>query len=72
MVDPGQETLNDAMKNARAKYVDKMQDEFRNQGVDATISDVDGELVVVSDNLKLKPDRDQLMRSTFDPAYRRR
>jgi len=72
VVDPGQETLNDAMKNARAKYVDKMQDEFRNQGVDATISDVDGELVVVSDNLKLKPDRDQLMRSTFDPAYRRR
>jgi hypothetical protein len=48
-----------------------MQDEFRNQGVDATISDLDGDMVIVSDALKLKPDRDRLMRSTFDPAYRK-
>jgi hypothetical protein len=48
-----------------------MQAEFRNSGVEATISDLDGELVIVSDDLKLKPQRDSLMRSTFDPAYRK-
>ena len=71
VVDPGERILNDAKKPAREKYVSKMQDEFRNQGVDATISDLDGDMVIVSDALKLKPDRDRLMRSTFDPAYRK-
>jgi hypothetical protein len=71
VVDPNEGILNDAKKTAREKYVNKMQDEFRNQGVEATISDLDGEMVVVSDVLKLKPDRDRLMRSAFDPAYRK-
>jgi hypothetical protein len=70
-VDPNAGILNDATKTAREKYVNKMQDEFRNQGVEATISDLDGEMVVVSDALKLKPDRDRLMRSAFDPTYRK-
>jgi hypothetical protein len=70
-VDASAEIQNDAMKAARAKYVDKMQDEFRNEGVDATISDSDGELIIVSDALNLKPNRDQFMRTTLDAAYRR-
>jgi hypothetical protein len=64
-----EQILNDAKKTAREKYVNKMQDEFRNQGVEATISDLDGDMVVVSDSLKLKPNRDRLMRSAFDPTY---
>jgi hypothetical protein len=71
VVDPSAGILNDAKKTARETYVNKMQDEFRNQGVEATISDLDGEMVVISDALKLKPDRDRLMRSAFDPVYRK-
>ena len=71
VVDAREGILNDAKKTARDKYINKMQAEFRNSGVEATISDLDGELVIVSDDLKLKPQRDSLMRSTFDPAYRK-
>jgi len=65
------QTPDDPKKPARDEYVSKMQQEFRNQGVEATISDLDGQMIVVSDDLKLKPDRDRLMRSAFDPAYRK-
>jgi len=71
VVDPSEGTLNDAKKTAREKYINKMQVEFRNSGVEATISDLDGDMVIVSDDLKLKPQRDSLMRSTFGPAYRK-
>jgi hypothetical protein len=71
VVDPREEILNNARENAREKYINKMQSEFRNSGVEATISDLDGDMVIVSDDLKLKPQRDSLMRSTFDPAYRK-
>lgn len=70
-VDSVSSVLNDAKQAARERYVNKMQAEFRNEGVEATISDLDGAMVVVSDALKLKPDRDRLMRSAFNPAYRR-
>ena len=48
-----------------------MREVLRNQGVDASILESDGAMIIVSDLLKLKPDRDELMRHAFDRTYRK-
>ncbi|MGD0870041.1 MAG: hypothetical protein ABSB88_10855 [Bryobacteraceae bacterium] len=70
-VDLKEQILNDARKTAREDYITTMREEFRNNGVDASISDHNGELAIVSDLLKLKPDRDEILRRQFGPAVRR-
>lgn len=70
-VDLKMQLRDEAQKTARNDYVDRLQANFRNNGVDAVASDIDGELTIVSDELKLKPDRDELVRRWFGPAVRR-
>jgi hypothetical protein len=70
-VDLKEQIMNDARKTARTNYVDFMRETFRNGGVDASISDINGKLVMVSDVLKEKPDRDRILRGQFGPAVRR-
>jgi hypothetical protein len=64
------QSIDEARRTARRNYVIKMQQEFDAEGIDATISDFEDDVVVVSDQLKTKANRDKLMR-VFDPAYRR-
>jgi uncharacterized protein YnzC (UPF0291/DUF896 family) len=70
-VDLKTQVLDDARKTARKNYIDGLQANFRTNGVDAVASDIDGELTIVSDALKLKPDRDELVQRQFGPAVRR-
>jgi hypothetical protein len=70
-VDVKQQIISDARKTARENYIHGLREAFRNNGADASVSDTDGELAIVSDALKLKPDRDQLMRQQFGPTVRR-
>jgi hypothetical protein len=51
-------------------YLEQLRDSYRNRGVEASVSDVDGQLSIVSDAFKLKPDRDEFIRLTFKPSYR--
>jgi hypothetical protein len=70
-VDLKAQILNDARKTARENYISTVSEAFRDGGTDASISDIDGELVIVSDLLKLKPNRDEVLRRQFGPAVRR-
>jgi hypothetical protein len=70
--DSEEQFLNDARKTAREKYISDMHEEFFNSGVEASIRDENGQLVINSDTLKLKNDRDFLMQQVFPAATRRK
>jgi hypothetical protein len=69
-VDLKEQILNDARKTARKNYIGNMRGIFRENGVDASISDIDGELVIVSDLFKAKPNRDEILQRQFGPSVR--
>jgi uncharacterized protein YnzC (UPF0291/DUF896 family) len=70
-VDPKVVALTEARKAARENYINKMREIFMQQGVNANIIDSNGVMVIVSDALKESSDRNQFMRTTFDPTYRK-
>ena len=66
-----QNILNDARKTARKNYMDGLREEFRNNGVDASVYGENGDLMIVSGLLKRKRDRDIVMLQQFGPNVRR-
>jgi hypothetical protein len=70
-VDTQAQIMQEARAVARENYISNMRAIFRDGGVDATISDVGGELTIVADPLKIKPNRDHFMRQEFGPTVRR-
>lgn len=69
-VDPKVVALTEARKTAREHYTEKMQRIFTREGIHASIFEVNDELVIVSDSLKEKSDRDWFMRQSFDRPSR--
>src|SRR5579862_6767867 len=53
-------TEDSVRKAARENYISVMREEFRNNGIDASISDIDGRLILVWDQFKTKPNRDEI------------
>ena len=65
-----QKILDEVQTPGRMTYINGLRESFRNAGFDASVSDLHGDLTVVSDALKLKPDRDEFVRRLFGPAVR--
>ncbi len=65
-----QQLLLDAQRTARENYIDRLRQNYQHSGVDASVSDINGELTIASDALKLKSDRDYLIRQQFGPKVR--
>lgn len=59
----------DDEKEARQKYIDKINGEFEYAGLDAQAFDSDGTLLIKTDMLKSQLDRDKFIAQTFDRKY---
>jgi hypothetical protein len=53
----------------RESYIKGMNENFLREGIRANVFESGGEMVVVSEALKEKSDRDHFMRITFGPTY---
>jgi hypothetical protein len=69
-VDPKVVALTEARKTAREHYIENTQRMFTRGGSHTSIFEVNDELVIVSDSLKEKSDRDWFMRQSFDRPSR--
>ena len=62
--------LRSARTTARQEFINGLRESIRNIGIDASVSEVNGQLVIISDAFKLKPDRDDFIRQTFGSRTR--
>lgn len=69
-VDTKKQEIEEALRSAREQYVEKMAEQFRNDGVDAIVSGTGDQLSISSELLANKPNRDQLMRISFPKSQR--